>query len=169
MNPSPPTYADLWAQSADVLEYLCAHGAKLALAESCTGGLVSSLMTTHPGASHVLECSYVTYSNAAKEQMLGVSSSILETYGAVSHQTALAMAEGALNHMPSATCALSITGIAGPSSPHTQKPVGTVYMALAKRNQSIETAHHLFPHDAKRTEIQYFAAQHALAWLQEVE
>jgi nicotinamide-nucleotide amidase len=107
-------------------------GATLALAESCSGGMLGSQLVEFPGSSNYLQHSIVSYSNAAKEQVLGVSSDTLETFGAVSRQTALAMARGARRLLDS-DFALSITGIAGPDGGSDAKPVGTVAIALADR------------------------------------
>ncbi|NNM55212.1 MAG: CinA family protein [Spirochaetales bacterium] len=101
----------------------------LALAESCTGGLVSAQLTAQPGASRVLWGSWVTYSNDAKHRCLEVPQSSLELYGAVSREVALAMAEGALR-LSGASLALSITGVAGPG-PSEGVPEGTVWMGVA--------------------------------------
>lgn len=108
----------------------------LATAESCTGGLLAALITTVPGASDVFERGFVTYSNAAKIECLGVSPEILEICGAVSEETARAMAAGALAHS-AAAIALSITGIAGPGGGSKEKPVGLVHFGLARRGSGI--------------------------------
>jgi nicotinamide-nucleotide amidase len=106
-------------------------GHKIATAESCTGGLLASLITSIPGSSDVFERGFVTYSNAAKIECLGVLREVLEAFGAVSREAALAMAEGALAHS-NATLALSITGIAGPGGGTPQKPVGLVHFGFAR-------------------------------------
>jgi nicotinamide-nucleotide amidase len=110
-----------------------AAGRKLAVAESCTGGLVSAALTEIAGSSDVFEAGYVTYSNAAKCGQLGVSSEVVETFGAVSVATAWAMARGALA-ASEADVAVAITGIAGPGGGTPSKPVGTVVFALAERD-----------------------------------
>ena len=119
----------------NVVRLLTAQGKKLALAESCTGGRIASLMTDVPGASEVFTHGYVTYANEAKCDMLGVSEEVLDTYGAVSEQVALAMAEGALKKS-GADMAVSVTGIAGPSGGSEEKPVGTVWIGLATAEKS---------------------------------
>ncbi len=101
-------------------------------AESCTGGLLAALLTSVPGSSEVFDRGFVTYSNAAKIECLGVSPQVLECFGAVSRETALAMANGALAHSD-ATIALSITGVAGPGGGTPQKPVGLVHFGLARK------------------------------------
>jgi nicotinamide-nucleotide amidase len=106
---------------------------RIAVAESCTGGLVSAAITEIPGSSEVFEAGYVTYSNAAKISELHVSIDVVETIGAVSVATAWAMARGALA-ASEADVAVAITGIAGPGGGSPAKPVGTVVFALAERN-----------------------------------
>ncbi|MEQ1497126.1 MAG: CinA family protein [Novosphingobium sp.] len=121
-----------------------AAGRVVALAESCTGGLVAAALTEVAGSSAVLDRSYVTYSNAAKQQMLGVSGDIIETFGAVSIACAWAMAQGALNRS-NADIAVAITGIAGPDGGSDGKPVGTVVFARATRgSDEIETDERYF-------------------------
>jgi nicotinamide-nucleotide amidase len=115
-----------------VLDLYRAHGLRLVTAESCTGGLVAAALTEIAGSSDVVDSGFVTYSNTAKESMLGVPAATLKRYGAVSKETAAAMAFGALKNS-SADCAVAITGIAGPGSGTRQKPVGLVYFAAARR------------------------------------
>lgn len=100
----------------------------LATAESCTGGWIAETITEVPGSSNWFERGFVTYSNQAKQEMLGVRAQTLETQGAVSQQTALEMAEGALLNSP-ANLSLAVTGIAGPDGGSADKPVGTVWIA----------------------------------------
>ena len=112
---------------------LCrARGLKIATAESCTGGLVAAALTEIPGSSDVVDRGFVTYSNEAKHEMLGVPLATLKKYGAVSRQTAEAMARGALKNSD-ADLAVSITGIAGPGGAMPGKPVGLVHFAAAAR------------------------------------
>jgi nicotinamide-nucleotide amidase len=120
-------------RAREVVDANRAAGRKIAVAESCTGGLVSAALTEIPGASDVFEAGYVTYSNASKIDDLGVSEEVVETFGAVSVATAWAMARGALN-ATDADVAVSITGIAGPGGGTPQKPVGTVVFARAERD-----------------------------------
>ena len=126
--------------AADVIGAARASGAKLAVGESCTGGLLAAALTAVPGASHVVDRGYVTYSNAAKQQMLGVLAETLEAFGAVSEEVAREMAEGA-RHRAQATLAVAITGIAGPGGSE-HKPEGRVCFALATpdgtRTETIE-------------------------------
>ena len=123
---------DVARATAALFERLKEDKLTLVTAESCTGGLVAAAITALPGSSQVLERGYVTYSNAAKETDLGVSSSILRDKGAVSAETAGAMALGALQRSR-ADLAVSITGIAGPGGGSEEKPVGLVHFAAARR------------------------------------
>ena len=120
-------------EKAEALISQCrARDIMLVTAESCTGGLVAALLTSIPGSSDVFERGFVTYSNRAKEEDLGVDQAILATLGAVSAETAHAMAEGALTHAP-AQIALAVTGIAGPGGGSAAKPVGLVYFGCGSR------------------------------------
>jgi nicotinamide-nucleotide amidase len=124
--------ATLRAAAARLLETCRARGLKVATAESCTGGLVAAALTEIAGSSDVLDRGFVTYSNAAKQAMLGVSPDTLASQGAVSRQTAAAMAAGALTHSD-ADLAVAVTGIAGPGGGSADKPVGLVHFAAAAR------------------------------------
>jgi nicotinamide-nucleotide amidase len=115
-----------------VIEANRARGKRIAVAESCTGGLVSAALTETAGSSDVFDAGFVTYSNEAKIDMLGVSLDILETFGAVSIAVAWAMAQGVLEKS-GADIAVSVTGIAGPQGGSDKKPVGTVVFARARR------------------------------------
>jgi nicotinamide-nucleotide amidase len=123
---------DLVDKARQVIEANRAVGRRIAVAESCTGGLVSAALTEIPGSSAVFESGYVTYSNAAKITELNVFPDVVETFGAVSVATAWAMAQGALE-ASGADVAVAITGIAGPDGGTDQKPVGTVVFARAER------------------------------------
>ncbi len=116
-----------------VLDLCRARGLRIATAESCTGGLVAAALTEIAGSSDVVESGFVTYSNEAKQKMLGVPAAILKRHGAVSGETAAAMAKGALKNSP-ADLAVAITGIAGPGGGSKQKPVGLVHFAAASRD-----------------------------------
>jgi len=120
-------------KAREVVDANRAAGRRLAIAESCTGGLVSAALTEIAGSSDVFEAGYVTYSNAAKISQLKVSEDVVETFGSVSVATAWAMARGALA-ASDADVAVAITGIAGPGGGTPQKPVGTVVFARAERN-----------------------------------
>jgi nicotinamide-nucleotide amidase len=115
-----------------VIEANRAEGRKIAVAESCTGGLVAAALTEIPGSSDVLGCGFVTYSNEAKVSLLGVSVEMIETFGAVSIAVAWAMARGALEQSGADT-AVAITGVAGPGGGSEKKPVGTVVFARAEK------------------------------------
>ena len=136
---------------------------RVATAESCTGGLVATALTAIAGSSDVLECSFVTYSNAAKQKLLGVSAATLRRHGAVSGETAVAMAKGALKRS-GADCAVSITGIAGPSGGSKEKPVGLVHFAAVRRNGKVLSRRHLFG-NIGRERVRELSALEALALL----
>ena len=124
---------DLRRAAMRVLDLCRARKLLVATAESCTGGLVAAALTEIAGSSDVVDCGLVTYSNNAKQKLLGVPAATLTRYGAVSAETALAMAKGALRNSQ-ADIAVSITGIAGPGGGSKQKPVGLVYFAAASRD-----------------------------------
>lgn len=124
--------AELVSAAADVIDANRALGRRVAVAESCTGGLVSAALTESPGSSDVFDAGFVTYSNEAKIRQLGVSLDVLETFGAVSIAVAWAMARGAVERT-GADLAVAITGIAGPDGGSEKKPVGTVVFARAER------------------------------------
>jgi nicotinamide-nucleotide amidase len=122
----------LLSLAREVLEAARARGLKIATAESCTGGLIAGLLTEIPGSSDVFERGFVTYSNEAKEEMLGVPHDLLAAHGAVSSEVAGAMARGALAHSL-AHIAVAVTGIAGPGGGSADKPVGLVWIAVGSR------------------------------------
>ncbi len=124
------------ALSRSLLDLCRMRKLTIATAESCTGGLVAAALTDIPGSSDVIDRGFVTYSNQAKHQMLGVDTVTLETFGAVSKETAVAMAFGALEHADT-DLAVSITGIAGPGGATPGKPVGLVHLAVAARDGRI--------------------------------
>ena len=115
---------------ATLLDLARAKGARIATAESCTGGLIAALLTEIAGSSDVFERGFVTYSNQAKMDLLGVPEDLLKTHGAVSAPVAWAMAEGAVRHSR-AGIAVAVTGIAGPGGGTAAKPVGLVYIAVS--------------------------------------
>ena len=138
-------------------------GCRVVTAESCTGGLIAACLTAVAGASAVVERGYVTYSNQAKEQDLGVPPETLVAYGAVSAETAAAMALGALNRSP-AELAVAVTGIAGPGGGSLEKPAGLVYLALACRDgRAPQVERHLFAGD--RAAVRNATVQRALELL----
>jgi len=144
---------------------LRARGWTLAIAESCTGGLVGHMLTREPGASDFLLLDAVTYANSAKSQILGVDEETIRWHGAVSPEVAGAMAEGA-RRVSGADVALSLTGIAGPSGGSDAKPVGTVYVALARADGATEVVHRVFAGD--RAQIQLLASYAGLRMLREL-
>jgi len=135
--------SDISMLAAKVLRALEKRGLKLATAESCTGGMVSAALTDLAGASNVFERGFVTYSNEAKMELLGVSEETLSQHGAVSAETAREMAEGALRHSR-ADMAVSITGIAGPGGGSAEKPVGLVWFGLAVKGKEPRAEKRIF-------------------------
>jgi nicotinamide-nucleotide amidase len=149
---------DLVAQLATRLR---SRGLMLATAESCTGGLIAAACTEISGSSDWFERGFVTYSNAAKADLLAVPAALIDTHGAVSEAVACAMATGALAHSQ-AQCALAVTGVAGPTGGSADKPVGTVWLAWATA-QGVQAEHHRFPGD--RAAVRQATVQRALAGL----
>ncbi len=134
------------AQAAALLAALRLQGLRVATAESCTGGLIAAALTHVPGSSDVVDRGFVTYSNAAKTEMLGVPAPLIEAHGAVSEAVAAAMAEGALARCP-ADLVVAVTGVAGPGGGSVDKPVGTVWFGCARRGQAVRTERRVFPGD----------------------
>ncbi|HXV24098.1 MAG TPA: CinA family protein [Alphaproteobacteria bacterium] len=153
---------DLVRRAEGLISTARAKRMRVATAESCTGGLVSALLTEIPGSSDVVECCFVTYSNQAKTRLLGVSSKLIASHGAVSPEVARAMAEGALEHS-AADLAVSITGVAGPGGGSAEKPVGLVELACAARGRGTILATERFA-DLGRSQIRLAAVGKAL-WL----
>ncbi len=148
-----------------VVRGMRARGLKLALAESCTGGLIASRITDVPGASAVLTLGFVTYANEAKVSLLGVSEADLVAHGAVSEPVALQMAEGAIR-ASGADVAAAVTGIAGPDGGSAEKPVGTVFIAVATRGGSTRVERQL--HLRSRTGFKQAVSQAALEMVRRV-
>ena len=146
MSNASPFDAELLARASALIAACAVRGLKIATAESCTGGLVAGVLTEIAGSSAVVERGFVTYSNEAKAELLGVPSDLIEAKGAVSAEVACAMAEGALARSR-ATIAVSVTGVAGPGGGSAEKPVGTVCFGLAKRGQAVITERHVLPGD----------------------
>ncbi len=138
----------------------------LATAKSCTGGLVAAILSEIPGSSAVLDRGFVTYSNEAKQQMLGVTPATIDVYGAVSRECAEEMAKGALAHA-SVDLAVSITGIAGPTGAVSGKPIGLVFFCAASRSGRI-IAHDRKYGDIGRANVRRGSVLQALAMLQEL-
>lgn len=149
----------LEALAARLGEALLARGWLLAAAESCTGGWAAQAITAVPGSSAWFDRGFVTYSNAAKQELLGVSAATLATHGAVSEATVREMALGALAHSQ-AQAAFAISGIAGPTGGTPDKPVGTVCFAWALRSGAVETTTRRF--DGDRRGIRAQSVAHAL-------
>lgn len=137
-------------------------GAMLATAESCTGGLIAGAITAIAGSSDAFDRGFVTYTNAAKREALGVPESLLAAHGAVSEPVARAMAEGALARSQ-ARLAIAVTGIAGPGGGSADKPVGLVWFGLASRGRETRAEHQVFPGD--RAAIRRATVERALALL----
>jgi len=146
----------------DLLDRARALRATIATAESCTGGMVAAALTSVPGSSDVVDRGFVTYSNAAKREMLGVQATTLDAHGAVSEAVAREMAEGALAHSP-VTLAVAITGIAGPGGSEF-KPEGRVCFALALREGETRAETVEFG-AAGRDRVRHMARDHALELL----
>jgi nicotinamide-nucleotide amidase len=154
------------AAATALLDLCKAKKLMVATAESCTGGLVAGALTEIAGSSAVVDRGFVTYTNEAKEQMLGVPSETLQAHGAVSRPTAEAMAKGALKHS-SADLAVSITGIAGPGGGSADKPVGLVHFGAAARDGRLVHRERRFG-DIGRAEVRRLSVLEALAMLTEL-
>lgn len=142
----------VFRQAEKLIALLRDQNLHLATAESCTGGLVAGAITAVPGSSDVFDRGFVTYSNAAKEEMLGVPADILRRFGAVSAETARAMAQGAVQRS-FADIAVAVTGVAGPGGGSAEKPVGLVHFACLRKNHGIDHIEARFgnvPRDAIR-------------------
>jgi nicotinamide-nucleotide amidase len=151
----------LLEQAEALLEEYRQRGLMLATAESCTGGLIAGLLTEIAGSSDVVDRGFVTYSNDAKTQMLGVPEALIETHGAVSAEVAQAMAAGALAHSQ-AGAAVAVTGIAGPGGGSADKPVGTVWFGIATAD-GVRSEVHCFAGD--RSAVRLATVQQALTLL----
>lgn len=152
--------------SAAALVRLCTQkGLRIAAAESCTGGLLAAALTDIPGASAVFDRGFVTYSNDAKCELLGVDAALIGAHGAVSERVARAMAEGALSYSH-ADLAAGITGIAGPDGGSPEKPVGLVFIAVAVRGGNAVCERHVFP--GSRGDIRASAVERALQMLHDI-
>jgi nicotinamide-nucleotide amidase len=149
------------SQSEDLLQALRDAKLKIATAESCTGGLIAGLLTEIAGSSDVVERGFVTYSNEAKNECLGVPSGLLETYGAVSEEVARAMAMGAV-HRSRANIAVAVTGVAGPGGGSEEKPVGLVHVAVARSRGQV-THKRLLLGDIGRAEVREATVREALS------
>jgi nicotinamide-nucleotide amidase len=150
---------DSTLHDAETLLAACrSKGIMLATAESCTGGLIAAALTAVAGSSDVVDRGFVTYSNDAKNQMIGVPMALIEAHGAVSEEVARAMAEGTLARSRAAI-AISVTGVAGPGGGSAEKPVGLVCFGLARTGKPALSAWQVFPGD--RTAIRAATVAHA--------
>jgi nicotinamide-nucleotide amidase len=158
------TAAQLIKSAERVLSLCRAGGFTIVTAESCTGGLVAATLTEISGSSDVFDRGFVTYSNEAKEAMLGVPATVLDRYGAVSREAAEAMAAGALAHSPG-HFAVAITGIAGPTGGSEDKPVGLVHFVAAARDGPLIARERRFG-DIGRRQVRLASVAEALALLE---
>lgn len=147
----------------EVVALLRNKGLKVTFAESCTGGLLAGRLVNVAGASEVFKCSVVTYSNKAKRKLLGVNKCTLKVYGAVSSQTAVEMAIGALRHL-SGDVAVSVTGIAGPGGGTDTKPVGLVYIACNVQGNVTVKEYHF---SGERLDVRMASVEAALIQLRD--
>jgi nicotinamide-nucleotide amidase len=154
--------AEILALAQPVLDTCRARGWHVAIAESCTGGLVAGALTAIAGSSDVVERGFVTYSNEAKSELLGVRPETIAAHGAVSSETAAAMAEGAVACAP-VDLAISVVGVAGPSGGSAAKPVGLVIFGLARRYGPSRTERRIF--DGDRSAVREAALRVALSLL----
>ena len=148
--------------AVELVELLLSKGQILTTAESCTGGMVAAAITDIAGSSAVFDRGFVTYSNEAKSEMLGVSKKLLETFGAVSEQVAMCMAQGALTHS-AATISIAVTGIAGPTGGSETKPIGLVHFAVAQRRGKSISDRQILKGNREQVRIQ--ARDHVLQML----
>ena len=155
--------ADLIAAAAELLAACKAGGKMIATAESCTGGLLAGLLTQLPGSSGVFERGFVTYSNAAKSELLGVDEKLIAAHGAVSAEVARAMALGALARSH-AQIAIAVTGIAGPGGGSLAKPAGLVYLACAATGGTVDVREERYG-DPGRDNVRAAALRTAVAML----
>jgi nicotinamide-nucleotide amidase len=153
------------AEAKALLDALIARSLTLATAESCTGGLIAATLTALPGSSAAFLAGYVTYSNEAKAAMLGVPAGLIQAQGAVSAEVATRMAEGA-RERSGAALAVSCTGVAGPSGGSAAKPVGCVYLAIARDGRPTEAQRFDFPGD--RAAVREATVRQAFALIRSV-
>jgi nicotinamide-nucleotide amidase len=156
--------ADLLMRAEKLLEASRVQGLRIATAESCTGGLIAALLTEIPGSSDVFGRGFVTYSDKAKQDMLGVPGALLRQYGAVSEAVARAMAQGAVRNS-TAQLSVAVTGIAGPGGGSEEKPVGLVHIAVARAGEPTIHRECRFG-DIGRGEIRLKSVETALEMLQ---
>ena len=155
---------DLLSRAEKLLADARAKGLKIATAESCTGGLVAGLLTEIAGSSDVFERGFVTYSNKAKQELLGVPGALIRQHGAVSELVARAMAEGAIRHS-TAQLSVAITGVAGPGGGSDEKPIGLVHITAARAGEASLHRECRFG-DIGRSEVRLKSVEAALELLQ---
>ncbi|ADE38454.1 CinA family protein [Candidatus Puniceispirillum marinum] len=150
---------DINAHAQAVIKTAQDQNVMIALAESCTGGMVAASLTDIAGSSAVFDRGFVTYSNDAKMDMLGVTGETLKAHGAVSSETAIEMVTGVLKQAPKSMIAISITGIAGPGGGSTDKPVGLVYFGIQTRDKPAQSVKQIFEGDRAniRNKASFFA------------
>jgi nicotinamide-nucleotide amidase len=156
---------EMKSRAAALLDAYKAKGLKIATAESCTGGLVAALLTEISGSSAVVERGFVTYSNEAKTELIGVPADLIAAHGAVSESVARAMAEGALSHSL-ADVTVGITGVAGPTGGTATKPVGLVHFGLARKGAATVHLERRYG-DLGRETIRRRAVEDALSLLEQ--
>lgn len=157
---------DIEEAASGIVADFTARKLMIATAESCTAGLIAGAITEIAGSSNVFERGFITYSNEAKQQMIGVSSETLKAHGAVSRPTAIEMAEGAISNS-AATISVAVTGIAGPGGGSDEKPVGLVHLAAARKGH--ETLHREMRYgDIGRSEVRLATVRTALEMLVEI-
>ena len=149
---------------ATLLSLYRARGLRIATAESCTGGMIAAALTDIDGSSDVFERGFVTYSNEAKTELIGVPADLIAKFGAVSEQVAREMAAGALRHAR-ADVAVAVTGIAGPAGGSAEKPVGLVYLGISRRNGAERCERRVF--SGSRVDIRRATVARALEMLAE--
>ena len=153
----------VWTLAQSVIDKAGAEGKMVATAESCTGGLIGGALTEVPGSSAVFDRAFVTYSNEAKAELLGAPAALIESFGAVSGEVALAMARGALARS-NADVVVSVTGIAGPGGGNEEKPVGLVWFGFASATGDERIERRVFAHGS-RAFVRQRAVETALAGL----
>jgi nicotinamide-nucleotide amidase len=153
----------LLSEARDLLAAARNANAHIVTAESCTGGLIAALLTEIPGSSDVVERGFVTYSNEAKQELLGVPEDLLRAYGAVSEPVCRAMAQGALNNAR-AEFSVAVTGIAGPGGGSAEKPVGLVYIGAAARSGTVIVREYRFG-DIGRDQVRLRTVEKAIELL----
>ncbi len=155
----------LLAKAKLLLDACSEQGIKVTAAESCTGGLLSALLTEIPGCSNCFDRGFITYANSAKTEQLGVPEALIEEKGAVSEEVAIAMVEGAVKSAK-ATIGVSVTGVAGPTGGGERKPVGTVWIGAMREGREPKARHFLFHGDRNAIRLQSLeAAMEALEGL----